>query len=143
MLTRTSSIALIAALVATLAAALAADARAASPALEPARFSLTIDGYEIAAFSQLAEVAPGTLVLRRGSTTTSKALWAWHEAVLMEQAAAKDAVVVMYDTAGKPVARYHLENAWPSKVEIGALKSDSNEVAIEGITLCHEGFEIR
>ena len=144
MLTRTSSIALIAALAATLGAALAADARAASPALEPARFSLTIDGYEIAAFSQLAEVAPGTLVLRRGSTTTSKALWAWHEAVLMGQiAAAKDAVVVMYDTAGKPVARYHLENAWPSKLEIGGLKSGSNEVAIEGITLCHEGFEIQ
>jgi hypothetical protein len=144
MLARTSSIALIAALVAALAAVSAADARAASPAVEAARFSITIDGVEIAAFSQLAEVAPGTLVLRRGSTTTSKSLWAWHEAALMGQiAAAKDAVVVMYDTAGKPVARYHLENAWPSKLEIGALKSDSNEVAVEGITLCHEGFEIR
>jgi len=140
MVARTSSIALIAALAATLAA----DARAASPALEAARFSLTIDGVEIAAFSQLAEVAPGTLVLRRGSTTTSKALWAWREAILMGQiAATKDAVVVMYDTAGKPVARYHLENAWPSKLEIGGLKSGSTEVAVEGITLCHEGFEIR
>lgn len=144
MLARTSTIALIAALAATLGAALTADARAASPGPESVRFSLTIAGSEIAAFSQFAEVAPGTLVLQRGSTTRSQALWAWHEAVLMGQiAAAKDAALVMYDTAGTPVARYHLENAWPSKVEIGGLKSDSTEVAVEGITLCHEGFAIR
>jgi phage tail-like protein len=49
----------------------------------------------------------------------------------------------MYNADGKPVARYHLEDAWPSKVEIGALKADSNEVAVESITLCHEGFEIQ
>lgn len=145
---RTSSLALVAGLAAAAALALtawaAADARAASPALEASRFSITVDGYEIASFSQLHEIAPGTLALGRG-TTTSTAIFAWHQSVVEGRIAAakKDAVIVMYDAGGKPVARYHLENAWPSKVEIGGLKSDSNEVAIEGITLCHEGFEIR
>ena len=143
----TSALALVAGLAAAGALALtawaSADARAASPALEAARFSLTIDGVEIASFSELAEVAPGKLVLRRGSAT-SKAIFAWHQSVVEGQIAArKDATIVMYDTGGRPVARYHLENAWPSKLEIGGLKSDSNEVAIEGITLCHEGFEIQ
>jgi hypothetical protein len=146
MAARTSSLALAAGLAAAAALALtasaAADTRAASPALETARFSLTIDGVEIASFSELAEIAPGKLVLRRGSTT-SKAIFAWHQSVVEGQIAAKDATIVLYDTGGRPVARYHLEHAWPSKLELGALKSDSNEVAIEGITLCHEGFEIQ
>jgi hypothetical protein len=146
MAARTSSLALVAGLAAAVALALtawaAADARAAS---SPGHFELSIDGHTIASFSQLAEVAPGKLVLRRGSTTSSKSLSAWHEAVLMGDivAARKSASVVMYDADGKAVARYHLENAWPSKVEISGLWSDSNEVAVEGITLCHEGFEIQ
>jgi hypothetical protein len=148
MAARTSSLALVAGLAAAVALALtasaAADARAAS-APSPAHFELSIDGHTIASFSQLAEVAPGRLVLRRGWTTSSRSLAAWHEAVLMGDivAARKSASVVMYDTDGTAVARYHLENAWPSKLEIGGLKSGSNEVAIESITLCHEGFEIQ
>ena len=148
MAARTSSLALVAGLAAAAALALtawaAADARAASPALEASRFSITVDGYEIASFSELREIAPGKLALARG-TTRSTAIFAWHQSVVEGQIAAakKDAVVVMYDSGGRPVARYHLENAWPSKVEIGGLKGDSNEVAVEGITLCHEGFEIR
>jgi hypothetical protein len=142
MLARTSSIALIAALAATLAAALAADARAASPALEPARFSLTIDGVEIAQLSALTGISSRTAVLGRG-TTRGPALLAWHQSVVEGQIAAKDASIVMYDTAGEPVATWDLENAWPSKIEIDGLSSGSNEVAIESITLAHEGFEIR
>ena len=34
-------------------------------------------------------------------------------------------------------------NAWPRKYTGVGLKADSNEVAVEGITLDHEGFEIR
>jgi len=58
-------------------------------------------------------------------------------------AAKKSAALVKYDSAGTPVARYHLENAWPSKIEISGLKAGANEVGIESITLCHEGVEIR
>jgi hypothetical protein len=149
MTARTSSLAFTAGLAAAAALALAAfaaaDARAASPALEPARFSLTIDGVEIAAFSQLNRSVPGRVVLEQGTTTRSNWLWAWHESVLMGSIAGakKDAVVVVYEPGGRPVARYHLENAWPSKIEIGALKGNGVEVPVEGITLCHEGFEIR
>jgi phage tail-like protein len=126
------------------AAALTADARA-SLAHEAARFSLTIDGVEIAAFSQLDDVTPGRFVLERGTSTRSKSLFAWHQSVVEGQIAAakRDGVLAMYDANGKPVARYHLTDAWPSKLEIGALKANGIEVSVEGITLCHEGFEIR
>ena len=46
-------------------------------------------------------------------------------------------------TTGSPVVTYSIINAWPKKYTGVGLKADSNEVAVEGITLCHEGFEIQ
>src|SRR5215207_7293012 len=135
---------------------------AAAAAITAARFSITIDGYEVASFSELQGIKteiktvdfvesgekgiiqskmPGnpevaTLTFKRGQTTGLD-MWAWHEAArngLMDQAR-KSCSLVMYDQAGKPSARYHLENAWPSKIEIGALKAGSSEVLTESVTL--------
>jgi hypothetical protein len=36
------------------------------------------------------------------------------------------------------VARYHLENAWPSKLEIGSLKAGDTSVVAERLTLTHD-----
>jgi phage tail-like protein len=116
-----------------------------SEALTAARFSLTIDGVEIAAFSELQGISSqvgsdrsklGSVVLRRGMNQRME-LWAWHEAVLMGDivSARKSASLIMYAADGKPVARYHLENAWPSKLEIGALKAGASEVLMETVTL--------
>jgi phage tail-like protein len=52
----------------------------------------------------------------------------------------KSATLVMYDYDGKPVARYHLVNAWPSKIETGGLESGTGKVAVETLELAHEGF---
>ena len=135
---------------------------AEAAAISAARFSITIDGYEIASFSELTGIRteiktvdfvesgekgliqqkmPGnpdlaTLTFKRGQTN-SMDMWAWHEAArtgLMDQAR-KSCSLVMYNAAGEPVARYHLENAWVPKIEIGALKAGSNEVLMESITM--------
>ena len=55
--------------------------------------------------------------------------------------ARKDCTVTMLDYMGSPVVTYSIVNAWPKKYTGVGLKADSNEVAVEGITLCHEGFE--
>jgi phage tail-like protein len=137
-------------------------------AITAARFSITIDGYEIAAFSELQGITtevepvelmestdnevilkklpgkakPATLVLKRGKNSSME-LWAWHEAVLMGDivAARKSCSLVMYATDGTPVARYHLEQAWPSKLEIGALKAGSSEVLMETVTIVSERIQ--
>ncbi len=137
-------------------------------AITAARFSITIDGYEIASFSELQGITtevepvelmestdkevilkkmpgktkPATLVLKRGKNASME-LWAWHEAVLMGDivAARKSCSLVMYDTAGKPVARYHLEHAWPAKLEIGALKAGASEVLMETVTIVSERIQ--
>ena len=51
-------------------------------------------------------------------------LWAWPQAALINLPAARKFVVLeRYDAARDPVVRYHLTDAWPSKMEIGWLKS--------------------
>jgi phage tail-like protein len=47
----------------------------------------------------------------------------------------------MYNSEGKPVARYHLEHAWVSKLEIGALKAGSSEVLMETATIVCERIQ--
>lgn len=133
------------------------DAATREDALTAARFSITIDGVEIAAFSELRGIASSIELidsddeplLGRGTKTFTVALRrdmnrdlsmsAWHEAVLLNGGAArKSCSLLMYDAEGKPVSRYNLTNAWPSKVEIGSLKAGSAEVLMETVTMTCE-----
>lgn len=144
------------------------NANQPNDAITAARFSITIDGYEIASFSELQGITtevepvelmessdkevilkklpgkakPPTVTLKRGKNSSME-LWAWHEAVLMGDivAARKSCSLVMYGTDGKAVARYHLEHAWPSKLEIGALKAGASEVLMETVTLVSERIQ--
>ena len=50
-------------------------------------------------------------------------------------AAGKCAWLFMYDAPGARVARYHLENAWPAKLEIGSLKAGASSILLETVTL--------
>ena len=133
--------------------------------LTAARFELTIDGHSIAIFSELVGISsevetkgllvskrkgsvlkklpgkrtPPTVTLRRGMTRNIE-LAAWHELVILGDvgAARKNVSLTMYNTKGDPVARYHLTNAWPSKLEIGALKAGASSVLTETVTLVSE-----
>jgi phage tail-like protein len=86
----------------------------------------------------------GDIELRRG-VDQDKTLWNWRKLIIdgKVKSARKDCTVTMLDFEGQPVVTYSIINAWPKKYTGVGLKGDSNEVAVEGITLCHEGFEIR
>ena len=102
-----------------------------------ASFSLTIDGVQIASFSELASISEGdpparkppTIALKRGKNNSME-IFAWHQSVVEGQLAAarKSCTLVMYAADGTATARYHLESAWPAKIEIGGLKAGSSEV---------------
>jgi phage tail-like protein len=84
----------------------------------------------------------GDIELKRG-VDNDKTLWNWRKLIADgHRSARKDCTVTMLDYEGTPVVTYSINNAWPERYEVG-LKADSNEVAVEGITLCHEGFEIQ
>jgi phage tail-like protein len=134
-------------------------------ALTVSRFSLTIDGVEIAQFSELAgmtsEVEPAqangdplspkklpgrrklpTVSLKRGKTKDME-IFAWHQSVVegLPVEVRKSCTLTMYAPDGTAAARYHLESAWPSKVEISALKAGASEVLYETVTLTCEDIQ--
>ena len=133
-------------------------------ALTAARFELSIDGVSIASFSELAGIASGyevdfiqqttseqlllpptrtppVVTLKRGKTA-DLSIWQWHLAALGGQPGArKSCSLVMFDAKGDPVARYHLTNAWPAKVEIGALKAGASEVLMETVKIVAERID--
>ena len=127
-----------------------------------ARFSLTIDGVEIAQFSELVAISsevepievveqdgnrsflkklpgkrkPPTVTLKRGKNK-NMGIFAWHQSVVEGQLtqARKNCTLTMFSAAGEPVARYLLENAWPAKIEIGAAEAGPNGTLTETVTL--------
>ena len=86
----------------------------------------------------------GDIELKRG-IDDNKALWEWRKMIIDGKLkdARKDCTITMMDYELKPVVTYSIINAWPKKYTGVGLKADSNEVAVEGVTLCHEGFEIK
>lgn len=143
----------------------AANSTKHNDALTIARFSLTIDGVEIGQFSELGGITsevelmettantlqlkklpgkrvPPTVTLKRGMNKDT-GIFAWHQSVVEGQLAAarKSCTLTMYASDGKPMARYHLESAWPSKVEISALKAGASEVLYETLTLTCEDIQ--
>jgi phage tail-like protein len=89
---------------------------------------------------------PGTLkwndiTLKQGMTDNMD-MWKWRK--LVEEGKVDDArangSITMYDTTGKPVARWELTNCWPSKLSGPAGKADGNEIAVQELVLTHEGY---
>jgi hypothetical protein len=119
-----------------------------------ARFSITVDGYEIASFSELAGISSSvevpSLVLKRGRParrTTSKRpssldMWSWHEAARTSggREGRKSGTLVAYDRAGKPVARWNFTNAWPAKVSWGG-PGGRDRQQVETVTIVCERIE--
>jgi phage tail-like protein len=137
------------------------------PGLTVAKLALTIDGVELAQFSDLVELSSGadpseltsgpakkgagakklpgkrtppTVTLKRGASN-DLGVSAWHADALSRRAARKDAVLVMYDVQGRPVARYHLKGAWPAKVVVNGQKAGASQLLFETVTLACDGIE--
>lgn len=126
----------------------AAAAVRAAPA-SAARYSLVVDGQEIATFSEAVfnqRANPPTVVLK-GGRPIGENLRVWHEAAHTVQQgrpapqSRKSASIVMYNYDGQPVARYHLENAWPSSVPRGAMRAGAGEVLMETVTITTETIQ--
>jgi phage tail-like protein len=54
----------------------------------------------------------------------------------------KDVLVNLLDETGVPKMTWTLHSAWPTKIESPEFKGDSNEVAVESITLAYEEMTI-
>jgi phage tail-like protein len=68
-------------------------------------------------------------------------MWAWRQLVIDGQvdSARKDGSISMFDHKGTLVAQWTFDRGWPVKVTGPSVKSDSNEVGVEELTIAHEG----
>jgi phage tail-like protein len=84
----------------------------------------------------------GDISLKRGLTSELN-LTKWRKDVedgKVEQAR-KNGSVVIYNQQNTEVARWNFVNGWPSKLTGPSLTASANEIAIEEITIVHEGLE--
>jgi phage tail-like protein len=137
----------------------------ASDGITANRFSITIDGYEIATFQELTGIIseveaseywstsgdnvavdklpgkfkPPEITLKRGMTGSLE-LWAWHESVRTGGVAAarRSCSLTMFNSEGKPVGKYWLEKAWPKKMDLAGLKAGTGQALIETVVLTCE-----
>lgn len=83
----------------------------------------------------------GEITLKRG-ITDNRDVWDWRKMVedgQVEQARSSGSVI-MYDQEGTPVAQWDFVRAWPSKVSGPGISSENSEIAVEEMTVVHEGI---
>jgi phage tail-like protein len=137
-------------------------------ALAAYSFQVEIDGVLIAQFKEISgassevqviehrEVKPGGLpfitklpgvhkwgdiTLKKGKTQ-DMALWNWMKQVQQGDisGARRHGSIVFYDTQHGEVARLNFENGWPSKVSVGTVSADSNDILLEECVITHTGI---
>lgn len=74
--------------------------------------------------------------------TDSKELWEWRKKVIQGNVERKNGSIVVYDLRNsKEVARWNFIRGWPTKWEGPSFDAKGNDVAIETLTIAHEGIE--
>jgi phage tail-like protein len=82
------------------------------------------------------------VVLKRGVFKGDNEYFDWMKANKLNKAERRDITISLLDENHAPVVVWKLLNAWPMKIQSTDLKGEASEVAVESITLVHEGLEI-
>jgi phage tail-like protein len=83
----------------------------------------------------------GDITLKRGFTDDMK-LQEWRNKVVDGKLTdmRKNGSIVVYDYENKEILRWNFVNGWISKLQGPSLNAGGNDVAIEAITIVHEGL---
>lgn len=80
------------------------------------------------------------IVLRWGIVDNHE-LFGWRQTVVDGQPERKNGSIVLFDQANSTeVARWNFVRGWPSKWEGPSLDAKANDVAVEALTITHEGI---
>jgi hypothetical protein len=115
------------------------------------RFSVAIDGDEIAAFSKMSGMHRGRtpsgqarapMFTLKESIKVTPHLLAWHEAVLRggPAVAGKRCTLTAFSNGGQPGAKFSLRDAWPSQIVIAGFTHGSNAALVEEVTFTCRSF---
>lgn len=131
-------------------------------------FGIEIDGVAIASFKEASGIDSSTEVIEYKESTSegrmiirkvpgapswsditlrrriedSQEFWDWRQQVLEGDidGARRNGSIVLFDSTQSEVARWNFENGWPSAWKGADLDAASSEVAVEEITIAHEGL---
>jgi phage tail-like protein len=84
----------------------------------------------------------GDISLKRGYTDDMK-LQSWRQLTVDGKLTdmRKNGSIVVYDYENKEVLRWNFKNGWISKLQGPSLNATGSDVAIESVTIVHEGLE--
>ena len=133
------------------------------------RFGLSVDGVNIATFSELQGIttkvdviefrestAEGVRIVKIPGATAPEGevkfkmamgsnlqMNSWLEAAQAGKMAEarKSCSLVMYDAENKPVARFYLENAWPAKCVLSPMRAGGNDVLQQEWSIVYETIQ--
>ncbi len=82
------------------------------------------------------------ITMKRG-VTSNLDIWKWRQSVVEGKIdeARTNCSIIAYSQDNTEIARWNLENAWPSKVVGPEMDSGSTNYMIEDVTIVHEGVE--
>lgn len=131
-------------------------------------FHVELDGVDIGAFKEASGVESETEIIEYKEATrdgkmiirkipgamkwsditlkkridVTRDLWEWRREVEMGDidAARRHGSIVLYDSKHSEVARWNFESGWPSKWKGADLNAGEDQVAVEEITITHEGL---
>jgi phage tail-like protein len=128
-------------------------------------FLVEIDGITRAAFQQVSgfDSTVETIEHREGGENTTvrkipgltkysdiqlkwgiaddRDLYDWHHRVIVGDIERKNGSIVMLDRHGQEKVRWNFVRAWPTKYDAPDFNAEGTDVAIETLTLAHEGLE--
>lgn len=97
------------------------------------------DGSKIVQTKRPGKPQYSEVVLKRGFTADT-ALYEWFDEVVKADSETpyKTGSIVIFDRKGTEVARFNLEQCWPSKLSVSDLTAGSDDVMVEEVTIQHE-----
>ena len=81
------------------------------------------------------------ITLKKGIFVSDKKMWDYIGKVKMNTIQRETVTIKLLDESGNPVQSWQAVNAWPKKIQVEGFKAEGNSVAMETLTLAHEGVK--
>lgn len=86
------------------------------------------------------------LTLKKGVALDGQTIWDWMQSAVKSantgEVPTKPVTVTLYDLSGtNPLRAWNFQNAYPVKWSVVALSAEQNAIAIETLTLAHQGMD--
>ena len=82
------------------------------------------------------------ITLKRGIFAGDSDFYKWASTIKLNDVERRDLTISMLNADHAPVVTWKVKNAFPLNIEGPSLKATGNEVAIESMTLAHEGVTV-